>query len=69
MSNISPEALAESKARLGVPDDWEWFFCCNEECEQVVWVPPGFGDLPKVEVTCSNECALKFMQDQTKRNP
>lgn len=56
---LTPEMLERSRAKLGVPEEWEWYPCSNE-CGDVVWCPPGTGDIA-VEVVCSSECAMAFM--------
>jgi hypothetical protein len=48
------EELAESKARLNIPDDWEWYDC-QAGCGDVVWCPPGIGDTQAI-VVCGNDC-------------
>lgn len=53
------EEIEESRRRLGIPDDWEWFPCSND-CGDLVWIPPGFGDM-RIEPVCSNDCAQEFV--------
>lgn len=60
MPEFTDEQLAESRASLGVPDDWEWY-PCSTKCGEVVWVPPGTGDMG-LRVVCSNDCAMTVIE-------
>lgn len=53
------EQIAESRARLGVPEDWEWYECANA-CGDIVWVPPQTGDLPIAPV-CTVRCLHEYI--------
>jgi hypothetical protein len=54
MFEFTEQELAESRARLDIPEDWEWY-PCSAKCGDVVWVPPGTGDMG-LRVVCSSEC-------------
>lgn len=60
--DISLEAVEASRARLGLPADWDWFPCSNN-CGDIVWFGPEMapvGDTP-VLMTCSAECAVAII--------
>lgn len=57
------EWLAESKRRNNVPATWQWAWCSNSKCGQVVWYNPesresarraGVAFMP----VCGAKCAL-----------
>lgn len=61
------EDIEESRQRLGVPDDWEWYRCAND-CGDVVWVPPQVGDMPIAPV-CTVKCLHEFIQKKERPSP
>lgn len=54
------EIIEQSRQRLNLPDDWEWYTCENG-CGDIVWLPPGAGDVPGGAPLCSPACMAEFL--------
>lgn len=58
---LSAAWLINSKRVNNVPAGWDWTWCANEECPQIVWYDPGAKAAArgiKFGAVCSAQCAL-----------
>lgn len=57
---FTEEEIEESRRRLNIADDWEWYPCAAD-CGDLVWVPPGSMSDARVKPVCSAKCATAML--------